>query len=551
MFIKKSWCIRKGKKYVTYQIAESYRPSKGKNPRTKILATITHLPKTLIDKIAILLKSPDASIVSDLSSFFKESYVFGPILFLYLFAKRIGIVDCLRSIPEKARILLIAVILNRILEPRSKLGSVSWVKKTAFPILFGIEKNKLSVNSIYKAMDILCRRMDKVLDNFFQRNRKDTLLLLYDITSIFFEGEGPKELARYGYSRDKRPENPQILLSLVLNEEKMPIYFDLLSGNISDKKTVIPLIKRLRERFNLSKSIFIGDRGMVSIENLEFLEDEGIDYIVALTHKGARELILKKGIQIELFDRRIPVTIYEEEGEGKKKRYILCGSEYRKEHEREALEYLLKKGRESLEAVADMVEKGRLKDPIKVIRRAQKKLTESCAENFYEFKYEEGRFEIIEKKELIEKARRLCGYYILKTTVQDMEEGEIEAHYKGLKFVEDAFRQLKELVEIRPIFHWRERRVKVHVFLCILAQTVVNKIRDVLKGAGWLNEERGRSFSYFLDSLHQISVGIFEIEKLRKEVITQLKEEQREIIRIFGMEEKVFVNFDEARRAVD
>ena len=551
MFIKKSWCIRKGKKYVTYQIAESYRPSKGKNPRTKILATITHLPKTLIDKIAILLKSPDASIVSDLSSFFKESYVFSPILFLYLFAKRIGIVDCLRSIPEKARILLIAVILNRILEPRSKLGSVSWVKKTAFPILFGIEKNKLSVNSIYKAMDILCRRMDKVLDNFFQRNRKDTLLLLYDITSIFFEGKGPKELARYGYSRDKRPENPQILLSLVLNEEKMPIYFDLLSGNISDKKTVIPLIKRLRERFNLSKSIFIGDRGMVSIENLEFLEDEGIDYIVALTHKGARELIFKKGIQIELFDRRIPVTIYEEEGEGKKKRYILCGSEYRKEHEREALEYLLKKGRESLEAVADMVEKGRLKDPIKVIRRAQKKLTEACAENFYEFKYEDGRFEIIEKKELIEKARRLCGYYILKTTVQDMEEREIEAHYKGLKFVEDAFRQLKELVEIRPIFHWRERRVKVHVFLCILAQTVVNKIRDVLKGAGWLNEERGRSFSYFLDSLHQISVGIFEIEKLRKEVITQLKEEQREIIRIFGMEEKVFVNFDEARRAVD
>ena len=424
------------------------------------------------------------------------------------------------------------------------------MKKTAFPLLFGIEKDKLSVNSIYKAMDILYRRMDKVLDNFFERNRKDTLLLLYDITSIFFEGKGPEELARYGYSRDRRPENPQILLSLVLNEDKLPVYFDLLSGNISDKKTVIPLIKKLRERFNLSKSIFIGDRGMVSIENLEFLEDEGIDYIVALTHKGARELIFKKGIQMELFERRIPVTIYEE-GEGKKKRYILCGSEYRREREREALEYLLKKGREGLEAVADMVEKGRLKDPIKVIKRAQKKLTESCAENFYEFKYEEGRFEIIEKKELIEKARRLCGYYILKTTVEDMDEEEVERHYKGLKFVEDAFRQLKELVEIRPIFHWRERRVKVHVFLCILAQTIVNKIRDVLKGAGWLNEGKGRSFCYFLDTLHQISVGIFEIEGVRKEVITQLKEEQRELIRIFEMEEKVFVNFDEAKRAVD
>lgn len=176
-----------------------------------------------------------------------------------------------------------AVILNRILEPRSKLGSISWIKKTAFPFIFKEEVEKLTVNKIYEAMDILYKKMDKVLDNFFKQNKGETILLLYDITSVFFEGKGPQDLSTYGYSRDSLPNNPQIILSLCLNEEKLPVYFDILEGNTQDKKTVIPLIKKLRQTFNLNKSIFIGDRGMISIENLDFLEREGLDYIVALT----------------------------------------------------------------------------------------------------------------------------------------------------------------------------------------------------------------------------------------------------------------------------
>jgi len=549
MFIKKSWCTVKGKRYYTYQLAESYRPGKGKNPRTRILATITHWPKWLIDKLSILLKNPESLIITDLGSFFKESYIFGPILFLYLYMKRIGIIDSLKYIPKKSRIMLIGVILNRILDPRSKLGSVSWVKKTIFPYLFGVEKNKLVVSSIYKAMDKLYKGMEKVLEDFFIRNRRGTILLLYDITSIFFEGKGPKGLARNGFSRDGKPENVQILLSLVINEERMPVWYEVLEGNIADKKTVIPLIKRLKERFNLRNSIFIGDRGMVSLENIEFLEREGIDYIIALTHRKARELVFKEGIQMEIFDKRVPVTIYEEEEEGKKRKYILCGSEYRRERDRKVLEHILKKGRESLEVVEKMVKGGRIKDREKIIRRAQKKLVEAKAEVFYDFKYEGGRFEIIEKEEIIEKAKALCGYYILQTTVEDMSEEEIEERYKELKFVEDVFRQLKNIAEIRPIFHWKERRVLTHIFLCILAQTTINKAMEKLKEAGWLQGEK--TFSHFRDILEEINLGIFEIEGGRAEVVTQLKKEQRELIEIFGMDEKVFTNFSKAKKVVD
>jgi len=549
MFIKKSWFTKNGKKYITYQIAKSYRPKGGKNPRTKILATITHLPKPLIDKIALLLKSPTAFIISDLYSFFKESYIFAPILFLYLFMKRLGIIGCLKNIPRKSRLLLIAVILNRILDPRSKLGSVSWVKTTAFSLLFGIEKHRLGVNQIYQAMDLLYQRMDKVLDNFFQQNKAQTLLLLYDITSIFFEGLGPKELARFGYSRDEKPGNPQILLTLCLNEQKLPIYFDIIEGNIQDKKTVIPFIKGLRQRFELHRAIFIGDRGMIDVGNIKYLEGaEGVDYIVALTHREARELIFSQHIQPELFDEQVPITILVAEAAGKKRRYVLCGSKYRKVHDQELLAQLLKRGKEGLEGIKKMVTSGRLKDPVKIIRRAQKRLTERRAGNFYDFKLVDGKFEIIEKTAFIEKARALCGYYILQTTVVGMEDKEVESHYKQLKFVEDSFRQLKELVEIKPIYHWKDRRVRVHIFLCILAQTVVNKVREHLKQVGWLDQEKENSLFGFLDILYKSNVGIFDIQGAKAEIITQLTPEMKKLLKLFNLEEKWFSDFGEAKR---
>ena len=495
--------------------------------------------KSIIDKIGLLLKSPSSKIITDLNEFFESSFTYGTIVFLYLFMKKIKIIDSLKTIPLKSRILLTAIILNRIIEPRSKLGSVSWVKKTAFPILFGIEKNKLVVNQIYKAMDKLNERMDEVQENFFHNNKKETIFLLYDITSVFFEGKGPKELARYGYSRDKKGDNPQILLCLCLNEEKLPIYFDILEGNIQDKRMVIPLIKELEKRYSLKHSIFVGDRGMVSVENLRFLEEEGIGYIVALRHRQARELIFEKKIEPELFDDQLPITIYTEE----KKKHVLCGSKLRKERDEMLLKHLLEKGKKALEKVAKMVDEGRLKDPEKIMRRAQKKLTEVGCENFYDFTYKDGIFQIIEKTTFIQKAKMLCGYYILETTKTEMPDKEIEEHYKELKFVEESFRQLKDIQEIRPIFHWKEKRVKTHIFLCIIAQTVVNKMKDKLKEVGWINEEKKNAFSHFIDIFHQISLGIFRIEGENIRIITKITEEQRKLMRIFGMEEKEFKNF--------
>ncbi len=237
--------------------------------------------------------------------------------------------------------------------------------------------------------------------------------------------------------------------------------------------------------------------------------------------------------QKELFDKEVPITILVD---GKEKiKYVLCGSEFRKEHDIKTLNRLLEKGKKALKEVKEMIDKGKIRNKTKVIRRAQKKLTKSGAENFYDFTYSDGEFKIIENKRYIEMARNLCGYYILKTTKIDMPDEDVENNYKQLKIVERAFRELKDLVEIRPIFHFRCRRVRTHIFLCILAQVLASKTKDVLKKSGWLDKQKNHSLQYFLDIISSIQLGIFEIEDVKERVINELEETECEVLKLFNM----------------
>ncbi|WP_460177006.1 hypothetical protein [Thermodesulfovibrio hydrogeniphilus] len=121
-----------------------------------------------------------------------------------------------------------AVVLNRIIEPRSKYASVGWIRRSGFMELFDLREEDMHVNEIYRAMDKLYEKMDNVLDDFYKTGAQGTKLLLYDITSVYFEGQGPLGLARYGYSRDGKPDKKQVLLCLCLNENKFPVHFDVI-----------------------------------------------------------------------------------------------------------------------------------------------------------------------------------------------------------------------------------------------------------------------------------------------------------------------------------
>lgn len=506
MFIKR--CARKYKKkeYHSWWLAESYRDN-GKI-KCKYHLNITNFTPSQRKNLLEVLKNPNASVLPNLKRLFHSGCDYGSVVFFLYLMHKIGIIEVLaKKLCKKSLSLITAVLLNRILKPTSKLEAIRWIKDTVFPHFSSLKDKEYHESRVYEAMDEVYDNLPGIMEEFYHLLEGKPLFLLYDITSVYFEGKKVK-IGKKGYSRDKRPDRPQVLLGLVLDENGFPVHFEIFEGNVKDETTVGEVVRKVRGRFGIDKAIFIGDRGMVTAENVGKIIREGLGYIMALRNGEAKELLKEKGIQMELFDQKLPVTIWED---GQERKYVLCGSEYRRERDEKVLEALLSRGREALEKVQRMVEAGRLKKYEKVIRRAEKKLTESGTGKYFDFSYQEGKFEIIKRSEEIKKSKMLCGYYVLETSEVGMPVEEVEAHYKDLQQVEQCFRDLKDLLDIRPVYHWVDRRVKTHIFLCLMAQVVLRHTRKALKEAGWLGKGKENTLERFIDSLATIKLGKFFI----------------------------------------
>ena len=517
MFIKRCLAKFKDKEYETFWIVESYRDN-NKKIKHKYLLNVTSFTPKQRENLKKVLKNPDALVYEDLNEIFDSAYSYGDIVFLLLIFKKLGLIKILnKHLDKKSLSLILAVILNRIINPTSKLESVNWIKNTAYPLFTEINLEDLHVNRIYEAMDKLNENLNSIMEDFYMLGGETPKFLLYDITSTYFEGSSVRK-AKYGYSRDEKDNNPQVILGLVLNEKGFPIHFEIFDGNTQDRETVQSVLQRIKDRFGIERATFIGDRGMISIHNIEKIKSLGFNYILAMKHSSARELLKKNNIQPELFDSELPITILEEDD----KKYVLCGSIYRRERDLKSFNIILDKGRKTLNEVKEMVKSGVIKDSAKILRRAERKLSRTKASSYFDFAYINGEFSFWEKEELIEKSRALCGYYILETTEKDLSDIEVENRYKNLQEVERAWRDLKDIVKIRPIFHFKDRRVETHIYLCLIAQAVIGYIRRRLKEKGWLSKVKENTLVYFFEELNSISIGKFNINN--KEVFAVQKE---------------------------
>ena len=517
MFIKRCLAKFKDKEYETFWIVESYRDDNNKI-KHKYLLDVTRFTPKQRENLKKVLKNPDALVYEDLNEIFDSAYSYGDIVFLLLIFKKLGLIKILnKHLDKKTLSLILTVILNRIINPTSKLESVNWIKNTAYPLFTEINLEDLHVNRIYEAMDKLNENLNSIMEDFYMLGGETPKFLLYDITSTYFEGSSVRK-AKYGYSRDEKDNNPQVILGLVLNEKGFPIHFEIFDGNTQDRETVQSILQRIKDRFGIERATFIGDRGMISIHNIEKIKSLGFNYILAMKHSSARELLKKNNIQPELFDSELPITILEEDD----KKYVLCGSIYRRERDLKSFNIILDKGRKTLNEVKEMVKSGVIKDSAKILRRAERKLSRTKASSYFDFAYINGEFSFWEKEELIEKSRALCGYYILETTEKDLPDIEVENRYKNLQEVERAWRDLKDIVKIRPIFHFKDRRVETHIYLCLIAQAVIGYIRRRLKEKGWLSKVKENTLEYFFEELNSISIGKFNINN--KEVFAVQKE---------------------------
>jgi len=322
-------------------------------------------------------------------------------------------------------------------------------------------------------------------------------LVFYDITSTYFEGEGPAELGRFGYSRDGKPRNRQIVVGVVMMEG-WPIAHHVFAGNRLDQTTVAEVVQDLRQRFGLGRVVFVGDRGMVTLRNVTQLREEGQGYLVGLQRRNRKDVpqYIEQAtalgawqdcpVGINASEQATPprTRVCEVPGKGPGVRVMVVHSEEREQYERGMRELSMKRVRKELEALRLRVEKGELKEPEKIGAAAAKVLTRNHGHRYFGWELRRHQFHYFEHPVNFAREQACEGKYVIQTEEANLTAVEAVESYKQLNEVERGFAHLKGLMEVRPVYHHTDDRVRAHVFVAALALLLDRALEKKLRAAG-------------------------------------------------------------------
>lgn len=540
MHVQRNRTFHKGKEYKSVLLRQCYYEN-GKT-KQKTISNISHLPEYLIRTIeyAIKKKKENYFKVEDLE--FKDSYEYGDVFVLNELINELGLDKMIYSKNIEVRKLIIAMLILRILSPSSKLENVKLIEENrALKELLKLNMDNLRVDDLYKALDYLRDRQDSIEKKLYKRSKDKLHLFLYDITSVYFEGQ-EAELSAYGYNRDKKKGKKQVVIGLVCDKEGYPISIEVFPGNTKDSSTVKGKIEKLKERYDIEKGIIVGDRGMILESNLKDIEKDGFQYITAVTHRRLKSLIddVHTPFQMGLFDE---TSLVEIEYEGK--RYILNKNPKKKKEDLETFELLLENTKNKLEEIKTSVKNKKLKKVEKIGLRVGKWINKWKVGSYFETEIKEGYFDYKLIKDKVEMNKNICGCYVITTNVdkETLNTEEVVGKYKDLILVERAFRTIKTtLLRIRPIYHWKEERIKAHAFLCMLSYYIVVEMKRRLSP---LFKENGKGRNYeltyndVLRLLSQIKVGEIEVSDLTIYQIKKLTKKQEKIMKSLKIELKL------------
>lgn len=386
---------------------------------------------------------------------------------------------------------LFRLVANRLVDPRSKLATVDWQETVTWPG-WSPGAGALTYTQLLRAMDALQAQKKPVEEGLFGRVRElfsvPLHIVWYDLTSSYFEGDGVCELAAYGYSRDHRPDRTQVVLGLALTQEGFPVAHDLFAGSTADVRTLKDMATQLRDRFGFAEAVVVGDRGLLSAENAAALDELGLRYVLALrTHQHARvprvvAAAVARGLS-QPRDVDAPWSV-QEVAPIDGMRHVVVYSAFRAAHDRVVRTHRLKTTRDALARLQRQVADGKLSGARALTARATRILSPSKVSRFFRWELIEGRFAFRLNRTVYRTQRQLDGIYVLVSNAPDLSAAEIVAAYRQLIAVEDAFRVLKSLVKLRPIYHWSQRRVEAHVFICVLAYLLATVLEHRLARAG-------------------------------------------------------------------
>lgn len=351
----------------------------------------------------------------------------------------------------------------------------------------------------YRTLDRLRQHKERIEAELYWRLRDlfnlQVDVAFYDLTSTYFEGHGPALLAAHGHSRDGKPRNRQVLLGVVL-VDGWPLAHHVLRGNLRDATTVPNVLADLEKRFGLRRVIFVGDRGMVTSDNLKLLRRQGHGYLVGL-HRRRNQAVydyiesatgpwLDCPVGITAGERSHPprTRVCEVASQQPGARVFVVDSEERRVYEQAEREKAMTRVQKSLEALRCRVERGQIKAPEKVGAAAARILTRNHGHRYYAWEYSAGTFRFFEHPVNLPRERAYEGKYLIQTEEPNLSPVEAVQIYKDLSDVERGFRQLKDVLEMRPIYHQTDARVEAHLFVAALALLLMRALERKLQAAG-------------------------------------------------------------------
>ncbi|HSV60367.1 MAG TPA: IS1634 family transposase, partial [Variovorax sp.] len=389
----------------------------------------------------------------------------------------LDLASLLSSRPCAERALVLAMVAARIAAPHTKLATTRWWHTTTLAEDFGVAQ--ADEDDLYAAMDWLLERQDRIQNKLAARHLSAGALVLYDLSSSYFEGSCCP-LAKLGYSRDGKKGLLQVNYGLLTDARGCPLAVSVHEGNVADSQTLLPEVQRLREEFGVEHLVMVGDRGMISSKAIQELrETQGVGWISALKSASIRTLVEQGHLQLGLFDERNLLELSSPDYPGE--RLVACRNPQLARLRTHKREELLAATEANLQKIKARVDGGKLAGKDAIGLRVGKVINQYKMAKHFELAIGDTTFTFARKRDTIAAEAALDGLYIIRTSVAptQMDSADCVRHYKSLANVERAFRSLKTIdLKVRPIHHRTADRVRAHIFLCMLAYYVEWHMRE-------------------------------------------------------------------------
>ena len=457
--------VYKGKTYESHLLRRSYR--EGGKVLHETVGNLSHLSSETIDLIRRSLRGEHFVAAHERLEIVR-SLPHGHVAAVLGALRATGLDKLLDRAASRERDLAIAMIAARVLDPRSKLATTrAWTQST---LADECGVSDADEDALCAAMDWLRERQPHIEKGLARRHLGEGALVLYDLTSTYFEGHCCP-LAKLGYSRDGKRGLAQIVFGLLTDAQGCPIAVEVFDGNTGDPSTVAHQVEKLRERFGLQSVVLVGDRGMLTAARIrEDLAPAGLSWITALRAPAIDALRSAGSLQLSLFDEKDLGEITDPAYPGE--RLVVCRNPLLAEERSRKREELLSSTERDLERIRGQVAAGKLRAEKAIGLRVGRVIDRFKMAKHFVLRIEAGGFGFERNQEQIAQEAALDGFYVLRTNVPaaKLDTAAVVRSYKSLSQVERAFRSLKTLdLHVRPIHHYTEARVRAHVFLCMLA----------------------------------------------------------------------------------